>query len=438
MKKRLNHIFCLLLFFGTIGCVPLDTTTSTGGSASRAQLVLADRVYKNTIHAVQLYPNIKDPNASIAPAVTTLRQPNSLLLTFDELKPDYESYSVKLIHCDWKWQQSGISSLQYLFEYNEYPITEYDFSQNTRIPYVHYSFVVPRVKIAGNYVLVVYRSNNPSDIVLSRRFMVYDAQVRVNHEQRLPAGPAERRENQKIDFTLQYGAMGNVLDPINQFKIVIRQNQRWDNAIMGLKPTSVREGLQELEYQPFDLSNQFKGGSEFRFFDLRMVQARGQNVGEVVRDSTGINAFLVVNKPFIGQAYSSIDDLNGQFILTNVEWPNPSITSEYVDVHFFLKTEGVLPDPVYVAGAFSNYLPIPPYLMRYDQEAGGYMTDILLKQGWYNYLFLLKDAQNPYQLEGTYSETENFYEIIVYFRRAGEIYDEIVGYTAFNTNLRRP
>lgn len=436
MRKYRKYIYLIpiaFLFF-TMSCVPLEPTGSSSGASSiQSPLVLADRVYKPTIHSVQFYPNTKEPNASIAPAVTSIKQVTPLLLTFDELLPDFQQYSVRLIHCNWKWEESGISSLQYLNGYNDFPITEYDFSQNTRIPYVHYSFVVPRVKLAGNYVLVVFQNNDPSDIILSRRFMVYDTEARINYAQTLPAGPAERRENQQINLTLQYGAVPNVLDPGSQIKVVIRQNQRWDNAIFGLKPTGIREGLQEMEYQPFDLSNQFKGGSEFRFFDLRMVQARGQNVDKVVRDSKGVDAFLVVNKPFTGLAYNSIQDLNGQFILTNVEFPEPSISSEYVDVHFFLKTETPLADPVYVAGAFSNYLAIPPYLMRYDQEAGGYMTDILLKQGWYNYLFLLKNPEKPYAIEGSFAETENFYDIIVYLKPPGEIYDKIIGYTAFST-----
>lgn len=429
MTRNLSLLLICLLF-GISSCVPLEPTGGSTGTASR--LEMNDRNYVQSIHSVQLYPSTGQQTASLAPATIPL-QGGRLLLTFDDLQPDYQQYQVRLAHCDWNWQESRLTSLQFLYDYNEFPLTQYDFSQNTRVPYVHYRFDVPRVKIPGNYVLILYRNNNPADVVLSRRFIVYENRTTINYALTLPSGPVQRRENQQIDFTLNYGSIRNVVDPGNQFKIVIRQNQRWDNAIMGLKPTSIREGLQELEYRPFDQSNQFKGGNEYRFFDLRTVQARGQNVGRVMRQPNSIQAFLVPGQSRAGRAYGQIPDLNGQFQLTNLEFPEPQISSEYVEVHFFLETEDILDEAVYVAGAFSNYLPREPYLMRYDAEAGGYLADILLKQGWYNFLYLLNSQDRRYGLEGSYAETENEYEIIVYFRPAGEVYDAVVGYTSFSS-----
>lgn len=421
---------CLALAFSA--CVPLEPA---GGSAAAgfAPMELEDKTYSPLIHAAQVYPATGSPTASLEPAAISIRQEIPLVLTFDELQPDFQQYQARIIHCNWNWEQSRITSLQYLYDFNEFPLTDYEFSANTRIPYVHYRFTLPKVKIPGNYVLAVYRNNNPADVVLTRRFMVYDTRAVIAPELVLPAGAEARRENQQINFTLQYGNMTNMVDPASQVKVVIRQNQRWDNAILGLRPTSIREGLQELEYDLFDQTNQFKGGNEFRFFDLRMVRARGQNVGSVQRDSTGIHAFLVPNEPRGNKAYSQIKDLNGRYYLTNVEHPQPAVTSEYVYTHFLLETDGPLASPVYVAGAFSNYNPVEPYLMRYDAEAGGYLADLLLKQGWYNYLFLLKNEEEKYKLEGSFAETENLYEIIIYYRPMGELYDTIIGYTEFSS-----
>lgn len=422
--------FCLLL--AASGCVPLETTTGSAGSGG--PLELEDKNYLPSIQSAQVYPATGSTTASLEPAAISIRQNTPLVLTFDELRPDFTQYQARIIHCDWNWDLSRLSTLQYLYDFNEFPVTEYEFSENTRLPYVHYRFKVPRVKIPGNYVVAVYRNNNPNDVVLTRRFIVYDTQTIIDQAISLPGGPVARRENQQINFTLQYGSIANVVDASSQIKVVIRQNQRWDNAIFGLRPTGVREGLQQLEYQLFDQSNQFKGGNEFRFFDLRMVQARGQNVGSVQRDSTGIHAFLVPNEPRGMRAYSQIKDLNGQYHLTNVEYPEPSVTSEYVYTHFFLETEAPLSSPVYVAGAFTNYQPTEPYLMRHDAEAGGYLLDLTLKQGWYNYLFLLKnEKEEMYKLEGSFSETENLYEIIIYYRPMGELYDTIIGYSEFSS-----
>lgn len=428
-RKSAVFLFVLLT---AAACVPLEQTTGTAGG-SNEPVALEDKNYRSSIKSAQVFPATATSTTSLEPAVISIRQGTPLLLSFDDLQPDFQQYKVRLIHCNWNWSQSGITSLQYLYDFNEFPVTEYEFSENTLLPYVHYNFIVPKVKIPGNYVLAVYRNNNPNDVVLTRRFMVYDSQTVTEYAMTLPAGPVARRENQQINFTLNYGSLANVTDASTQIKVVIRQNQRWDNAIFGLRPTGIREGLQQLEYQLFDQTNQFKGGNEFRFFDLRMVQARGQNVGSVQRDSTGIHAFLVPNEPRGTKAYSQIKDLNGQYHLTNVEYPEPPVSSEYVYTHFFLKTEAPLASPVYVAGAFTNYQPTEPYLMRYDAEAGGYLADLVLKQGWYNYLFLLRNNKEKYKLEGSYAETENIYEIIIYYRAPGELYDAIIGYNAFSS-----
>lgn len=428
-----RNLFMLLIgLFGLSSCVPLEPS----GTGTASRLEMSDRNYLKSIHSVQLYPNTGQQAASLAPATTSIQGGNRLLLTFDDLQSDFQQYQARLVHCDWNWKESRLSNLQFLQSYNEFPVTQYDFSQNTRVPYVHYRFEVPRVKIPGNYVLVLYRNNNPGDVVLSRRFIVHETRASINYAMTMPSGPVERRENQQIDFTINYNGISNVVDPGNQFHVVIRQNQRWDNAIIGLKPTGIREGLQEIEYRPFDKSNQFKGGNEYRFFDLRTVQARGQNVGRVTRETNSVQAFLVPAQSRAGKAYGQIPDINGQFQLTNLEFPEPVISSEYVEVHFMLEADTPFDEAVYVAGAFSNYLPQQPYLMRYDAEIGGYLADIKLKQGWYNFLYLLNSEEKRNELEGNFAETENQYEIIVYYRPPGEIYDAVVGYTTFNSPIR--
>ena len=422
----------LALLFSLAACVPLEQQ-GYSTQASTGPILMKDKTYIPTIQSAQVYPNTRQEAASLAPAVVSIDQEPRLLLTFDDLQPDTEQYSARIIHCNWSWEPSRLTSLQYLFSFNEYPLTEYEFSQNTYIPYVHYQFVVPKVKIPGNYVLAVYRNNNPEEVVLTKRFMVYANKVGVEHAVTQASGSVARQENQQIDFSLNYSNLAGVNDPSNQFKLVIRQNRRWDNAKFGFTPSSIEAGFQEIEYRLFDESNQFKGGNEFRFFDLRTVRARGQNVGEVFRDSTGIHAFLVPNESRGGEAYSQIKDLNGWYHLTNLEYPNPEVSSEYVNVHFFLELDAPLAAPVYVAGGLTNYNEAPPYLMRYDAEAGGYLADLVLKQGWYNYLFLVGGEKQMYELEGSFAETENLYEIIVYYRPPGEIYDTIVGYTEFTS-----
>ena len=69
------------------------------------------------------------------------------------------------------------------------------------------------------------------------------------------------------------------------------------------------------------------------------------------------------------------------------------------------------------------------------------MGTALLKQGYYNYLFALKPAGQPADFqyfEGSRFETENAYDIFVYYRAPGTRYDQIIGYRALEINGRLP
>lgn len=73
--------------------------------------------------------------------------------------------------------------------------------------------------------------------------------------------------------------------------------------------------------------------------------------------------------------------------------------------------------------------------MEYDQENKIYFKELLLKQGFYNYQYLVK-GDKPYFFEGSHFETENKYEIFVYNRPVGSRVDRLIGYTSFDYNRR--
>lgn len=76
--------------------------------------------------------------------------------------------------------------------------------------------------------------------------------------------------------------------------------------------------------------------------------------------------------------------------------------------------------------------------MEYDQENKQYYKELLLKQGFYNYMYLVQGGStDPYYFEGSHYETENRYEIFVYNRPIGSRTDLLIGYTTFDYNQRR-
>ena len=122
----------------------------------KKQLAFDNRVYEENIRSVQIYPVQGYPEDVVQPAISSIAQVVPLMLEFDDIYEEVDDYRVKVIHCNADWSPSRFLDLDLLDEYNEFRITEYELSFNTRTEYVHYWFRVPKVKVSGNYLLVVF------------------------------------------------------------------------------------------------------------------------------------------------------------------------------------------------------------------------------------------------------------------------------------------
>lgn len=426
MKKSLAPI----LFIMFCACTPIaQSTTGNNGTASK-RLRLDDAVYEEKIQTVRLFPQ----GSPLAPPVTRLGQWN-LILDFDELTTDRDTYFARILHCNYNWTQSSLQELDYISDYNEFPINNSDFSVDTHLPYVHYWFNIPAVKLPGNYVVVVYRGSDKDDILLSRRFMVFDPRVSFLKDPNSVGAGSVAREHQQINFTVNHSNV-EILNPMQDVKVNIRQNQRWDNMATDLKPTFIRDIQKELEYRFFEESKMFRGGNEFRFFDLRSLNNPGRNVGYVNRNAKPPEVYIARDKPRADEAYAQYEDLNGNFIIGNLDFQDPA-TTNYAYVTFSLTSPPLNAD-VYVAGALNYWNLNARNKMSYDSTAGLYTSRMLLKQGWYDYQYVVRGKGLPSDYyEGTYFQTENRYEVFVYYRPFQPQADLLIGYLSFEENRRR-
>ncbi|WP_192351180.1 type IX secretion system plug protein domain-containing protein [Algoriphagus sp. Y33] len=411
------------------------------GSAA-LQLVaqqLEDKIYKDHVQSVRLFPEGTTFDASIDAPVVPLRSGNPLMLLFDDLAFDPELYTAKLIHCDADWKKSQLKDNDFLPTFNEFNVQQYEYSVNTRIPYIHYRFELPDVTKSGNYIVKVYRQRDESDVILTKRFMVYEEIFKVGAEIVPPSQTADRRNSQQINLNVNYSA-GEVINPQEQLKILVRQNQRWDNAKFLAKPTFMNESSKILRYESFDGGNTFDAGNEFRFFDLRFIRANGVNIANMRVEPDVVFADGTIDKPRPETAYSQYLDLNGQYLVETKDRPggDPEVESEYILMTFRLAIEQS-PEPVYLIGALTNWGKAEEAMMEWDPKLGVYTTSLLVKQGWYDYQYAyLVDGEFVSQsFEGSYFETENEYEVLVYFRDLGSRYDQLVGYIYLHPNRRR-
>ncbi len=400
--------------------------------ATDKQIVYQDAIYESQIKTILLFPADGPSFASGSSPVLPLAQPHPLILKFDEINTeDYDNYMAMIIPCTSDWKRSNLNEMEFISEYNEFPIINYEFSMTTKVPFTHYTFALPRVRLPGNYILAVYRDYNKADLILTRRFIVIDQKIRIESDLSLSAGVLERQENHQINFTLDYTNL-DVPNPYLDIKVVLRQNQRWDNMIYDLRPSMVREDIRQLVYRHFNFENNFKAGNEFRFFDMRSIRYSGQNIEKIIMNEYGSDAFLYVDKTRGNIPYAHIDDLNGAYYIENRETPETHLESDYSRVHFFLELESPLKESIYIAGKLTDWQYNEENKMRYIEASGVYTCSLTLKQGFYNYCYLVPShATNVNVLEGNFFQTRNEYEIIVYYHHAMLNTDVVVGYTRF-------
>ncbi len=405
------------------------------------ELLLNDAIFNSKIATVLLYPDIgepENPKRLLSPPVTSLQNPNSLMLEFDDLSGQYDSYRAKILHCNADWTKSNLNEIEYTFEYNDYPIQDQQQSFSTKIPYFHYNFSIPRLKLSGNYVIVVYDQDRKP--VLSRRFMLYDLRLNISAEARFSQGIQQQFTDQQIDFKIDYKGL-NLAAPQSDLKVIMRKNFRWDQIRTGFKPSNVRPFDKLLEYTFFELENTFPGGNEFRYFDSRSLTGRGYGIYEINRTVDHTQLVLFPDKPRNDDRYIQTDDFNGQYVVDQRESGRGSTDADYTPVLFRLKISEDPTRDFYVNGAFNLWNLDDRNKMIYNPQAEEYEVEILVKQGVINYNYVAVNPSDHHRdetwIEGDYVATENDYDILVYYRPLGGRSDLLVGYRTVEWNRRR-
>lgn len=401
--------------------------------SAQKSLRLEDTVYEPEIKTVLCYALGQGPG-SVTGASARLEAQN-LVLEFDDLRENKENYYLKLVHCTYDWKRSPLRDLDIMREYNEFPINDFAFSLNTQIPYVHYRIAVPPVKLPGNYILLVYRDGNKDDVVLSRRIIVYQNLMTLSQDDNLAGLGNLKSTNQALNFRISYPRI-EVLNPSSSVHVIIRQNQRWDNARMDVRPNFIREDIKQLEYRFFDMDHSFSAGNEFRFVDFRSLNSPGINTQRFDRTQRPAVLYVAPEASRNGLAYTQLPDRNGSFVLENLDYRvEPWITGQYVFVHFTL-TSPQLSEDVYVIGAYNGWRQDDENRMTWAN--GAYTGRVLLKQGFYDYQYWVpaNTSLGGNLLEGSHFQTENVYEVLVYYKPFQPNADLLVGYFLIPVNPR--
>ena len=373
-------------------------------------------------------------NNMYIPPVLMMDGSDRLVVNFDYLDYDIHYLRYSVTHCNADWQPSMLVESEYVSGFNYADIDDYAPSEATYVHYYNYQFMLPNADmeflVSGNYLLTVYEQDDPDNILFQTRFSLCEGKVGVYPQVTSRTDVEYNNRYQQVSFDVKYKP-NQIRDPYSEFICVVSQNSREDNAVTVTRPMMV--GVDHVTYD-HNRDLIFSAGNEFRRFET--VNAHNMNMGvQSIRYFDPIyHATLLVDEPRNEVQYLYDKTQFGRFTIRNGETRGESaVEADYMITHFSLDTGGKLNGGnVWLYGEFAEGYPASQSLMKYDASSGFYTTDILLKQGAYNYMYLwVPDGTSVGQtgrIEGDHYETVNEYLVKVYDRPMGERYDRLVGY----------
>jgi hypothetical protein len=288
--------------------------------------------------------------------------------------------------------------------------------------------------LSGNYIFKVYL-DDPSNVAFTWRFSVFEkSNAGITGQINQASNISDRDSRQEVDFTVHFNGM-QIPDPDHEINVIITQNDRWDNAI-NAKPKFMRGD--ELDFN-YDERNTFNGGNEFRAFDTKSLMYQSERIQKLDYDSAGYEVILLDDQKRTTKNYVTDKDLNGRKYIKNEEHAqNSDIEADYTWVHFFIPCYPPIPGGLaYILGALTDWQLNDGSRMTYNSTRKGYEKNLLLKQGYYNYLYVVKDLRtgkaDESAIEGNHWETENEYTIWVYFHETGGLYDRLIAVQNINS-----
>ena len=493
---KINYILFLLCF---IFCAPLlGQSKKEKKKKKKVEKVEVDlqevlensnRIYSDNIRTVKFHP----AGFPLAEPIVALNSGMRLMLTFDDVDLDVKNYTYSIQHCNMDWTPSEeINLFEYLDGFENEMMQDYAFSKTRYSDYVHYTLELPnsrlRWKLSGNYILKIFDESDDKKVVLTRRFMVSENKVTIRPDIRVSSKADQNRSHQEIFFDIS--AEQDILqNPVSELSATVTQNGHWNGAITNIDPLFIKQN--RIEFRRMDQSV-FEAGREWRFVDMRSLQNRLSFVEVIEEVQDGFDLLISKDKPRVYKSYFNSADANGKFVIQNfdhvsfrrlgnqinidtttvgedlteqelaerqelaglVQEINQSdvarnereqhLVGEYILTYFTLDAnQSFFGGDVYVFGELTDWRIEDRYKLNYNEKALQYETELLLKQGYYNYMYAFQKEKDRgtqkftfAEVEGNWFEADNDYTVIIYYRPFGGRYDQIIGHSTFSSFTR--
>lgn len=400
-----------------------------------------DCIYQKNIRSVKLHAYADQ----LSYPILKLNSTDRIELHFDDLDADVKYYSYTFVLCNADWTTAPISQFDYMRGFANVRINTYRNASIALTRYTHYSAILPDKNTfptrSGNYLLKVFTNGDTSKTVFTKRFLVVDMKAGIAATVLQPFNTAFAKTHQKIQFSINVQSI-KPTNVFQQIKVVILQNFRWDQSIKNIQPTFIRQNI--LEYNT-ENESLFPAQKEWRWLNLTSLRLQTDRIEKGDYTNKGQTLYVKPDGDRNGLRYMYYRDANGFCQYSTIEPINPYWQGDYATVWFRYWPSNKQPfkeKDVYLYGELTNYELTEAHKLIYNPETGFYETKQMLKQGFYDYIYLLKDKKTGTiasdLTEGNWFETENNYTILVYYRPLGGRADELIAISLINSIANRP
>ena len=392
-------------------------------------------VFSRTIKNLQ----IKNAGEFFSNPVINLNGDKQLEINFDVLGDGYTRYAYSIVHCNADWTPSPVLPIEYISGFQGATIDDFANSMATTTAYANYRFYLPnedvQFKLSGNYAVKVYDESEPDKILFTACFYVAESLVSISTKISGITDIDVNKNHQQLEFSIDHKNFP-IPHPLTDIKVCVYQNERRDNFVTDLKPSSI---LQNQLVYSHNSELIFKAGNEYRRMEFLSNKYNGMHVEQVQFFNPFYHMTLFPDHSRNQFSYQYDQDQNGRFFTRCSDCSDPDTEADYFIVHFTLAEDEIPGGDVYLNGQFLCNNFNEESRMEYNHEAGQYEKSLLLKAGSYNYQYLfVPDGEKiglTYPVEGDFAETENEYTIAVYYRPIGARYDRLIGFERVQNSM---
>ena len=401
-----------------------------------------DQVFNPSIKTIKL-TKFGDP---VSYPIINLNSTDLLELHFDDMAGGVKNYFYTFVLCNADWTPAQLSYFDFVKGYTQVRISTYRNSSISLTRYTHYQANLPDRNCmptkSGNYLLKVFLNGDTSKLAFTKRFLVVNQSISMATQVLQPFNQQYYMTHHRLQVQLDTKNF-DIRYPQQQVRVHVLQNYRWDNQLVLASPTFIKQDM--LQY-----SNEnemvMPAGKEFRWLNLRSFRLLGDRVRRQENTDSSFTLFVKEDQPRMPRQYFYYRDMNGLSVNETIENINPLWNADYAKVHFAYKPPGAVPfrnGELVIMGELSNQGKDPDATMVFNNETGLYETSMILKQGYYDYQYAVrekgsgKEKFNAALTEFDAWETENAYMVLVYFRPLGGRYDELIGIRQINSQFNR-